>query len=81
MLTVQEYQTFTCMILSGKTGVMGNTIQIRIGQMLTVREYQTFTCMILSGKTGVMGNTIQISVVADAYCARISNLYMYDSVR
>ena len=50
-------------------------------QMLTVLEYQTFTCMILSGKTGVMGNTIQISVVADAYCARISNLYMYDSVR
>ena len=29
----------------------------------------------------IMGNTIQISVVADAYCARISNLYMYDSVR
>ena len=51
--------------------------------MLTVLEYQTFICMILSGKTGVMGNTIQIiiSVVADAYCARISNLYMYDSVR
>ena len=49
--------------------------------MLTVPEYQTFTCMILSGKTGVMGNTIQISVVADAYCARISNLYMHDSVR
>ena len=69
------------MILSGKTGVMGNTIQISVVADVTVREYQTFICMILSGKTGVMGNTIQISVVADAYCARISNLYMYDSVR
>ena len=49
--------------------------------MPTVLEYQTFTCMILSGKTGAMGNTMQISVVTDAYCARISNLYMYDSVR
>ena len=69
------------MILSGKTGVIGNTYRLVLWQMLTVQEYQTFTCMILSGKTGVMGNTIQISVVADAYCARISNLYMYDSVR
>lgn len=28
----------------------------------------------------IMGNTIQISAVTDAYCARISNLYMYDAV-